>query len=98
MWSLAQATYNKGRTLFLVSAWKEHKCVQDLDASVIVNEDAFGIFFAGYGCQHRNMSDMMLGTYTVVSAAWMAALRTLTATTGLRALTAASNGSRWGFS
>ena len=37
-------------------------------------------------------------TYTVPKAAWMAALRTLTATTGLRTRMAFSNGSKYSFS
>ena len=37
-------------------------------------------------------------TYTVLNATWTAALRTLTATTGFRTRTAASNGSKKRFS
>ena len=49
--------------------------------SLSMREDAFSRHFAG-------------GTYTVDSAACTAALRTLTATTGFNARTAASKGSK----
>ena len=50
------------------------------------------------GRKSRTSVKDSLATYTLANAAWTAALRTFTATTGFNALTAASNGASVKFS
>ena len=65
--------------------------------SVIVNVDGVCIEFAVNAQEVRRLAGMTLEeTYTVASAAWIAAL--LTANMGFKRRTAAWKSSRWGFS
>ena len=97
-----EPTYDKGSALFLVSTRQVGHAVKNLDPGVIVDVNGSRIVIPEKGrvsptiVHHR--PEYMGETYTVLRATWTAALRTLTATTGLRVRTAASNGSRKRFS
>ena len=93
------ATYNKRRTLLLVRSGEAGHAVEDLDTGVVVDVQRDVVI----GSNHH-ISKLVPAyaykqvTHTVAKAAWTAALRTLTATTGFRARMAASKGARKWFS
>lgn len=102
-------TDDESSALFLVGVGKEEDGVEDLNASVGVDVN---IFIVRSAVQNTCVPPSKSGTkkkislnashdattHTSAKAAWTAALRTFTATTGLRAATAVSNGSRAMFS
>ena len=72
--------------------------VNNLDSRVKIQRNSIGVFRPGIGGKRVDVTCPTELTYTRANAEWIAAVRSLTATRGLRPRTAASNGARYGFS